>query len=152
MKVNGKGWVTLFLVVSMALVVAAAGCTSDGAADGDGPDGSNGEDAAGVFQDGDFTGADEGGSAEVTLTIQNDQIVAVQIVEFGRDGEAKDIETYAVCVDDGQEPLLAEAHPAFISQMIAENTWEIDTFTGATSSSDSVREAAQNALEEAKVN
>ncbi len=152
MKMNRKGWAILFLVVSMVLVAAAAGCSSNGAEEANGSDGSNGEDAVGVYQDGAFTGANEDGTAEVTLTIQDDQIVNVQIVEFGRDGEAKDIETYPVCVDDGQEPLLAEAHPAFVSQMIEENTWEIDTFTGATGSSGSVREAAQNALEEAKVN
>ncbi len=140
---RGKSWAVLFAVVLPAMVFLATGCDS----------GEVGREEPGkVYQDGDFTGESEDGDVEVTLTFQDEKIVDVKIIEYGREGEAKDIESYMVCVGDEREPLLAEAHPAFISQMINENTVEIDTFTGATATTDSVREAAKAALESAKTN
>ena len=101
------------------------------------------------YSDGTYNGVSENGNAAVTIVVSNGAIETVEIEELDRDGNVKDIETYLVCVDDGQEPLLAEAHPNFIEQLIAKNSADIDTFTGATGSSDSVREAAENALQAA---
>lgn len=137
---GGKSWTVLILVISLAAALVAAGC------------GTGQEKPGAVYQDGDFSGVSKDGSVEVILTIKDNVIVNAQIFEYDREGNVKNIETYPVCVGNEREPLLAKAHPAFVSQMVAENTVEIDTFSGATTSADSAREAAKAALEEAKVN
>ncbi len=132
----GKTRTTALLVISIILVLLVVGC-------GDVFDGSP------DYSDGTFKGVSEDGDATVTVSIANGAIEAVEIEELDRDGNVKDIETYLVCVDDDQEPLLAEAHPALIEQIIAKNSADIDTFTGATGTSSNVREAAENALQAA---
>ncbi len=127
--VKRKTWkIPLLLTVSVALVVLLVGCGS---------------------AEKDFTGISDDESVEVTLTLKGDKITAVDIVEIGRDGEEKDIETYLVCVGDDREPLLAEAHPALTKAIIDQNTWDVDIFTGATASSTGIREAAEKALQAA---
>ncbi len=135
---RGKTRTTILLMFSIALVLLIMGCTgpADGGAD---------------YKDGTFKGVSENGNAEVTLMIENGEIKTVEIMELDREGNVKDIETYLVCVDDdNQEPLLAEAHPTLIQQIVEKNSWDVDIFTGATGSSNSIREAAEQALQAAK--
>ncbi len=132
----GKARTITLLVISITLVLLVVGC---GDSSGGAPN----------YSDGTYNGVSEDGNAAVTVLIANGAIEAVEIEELDRDGNVKDIETYLVCVDDDQEPLLAEAHPALIEQIIAKNSADIDTFTGATGTSSSVREATENALQAA---
>lgn len=124
----------------------AAGC-------GNGDD--NGDDAAaGTYKDGTYTAvsanANMRGYAEVTLTVAGDEITAVDIVEYDGFGNAKDYETYGrEGVFDGE--MLQDAHDTLAAAIVENNTWDVDTVTDATSTSDKTRSAARQALEKALV-
>jgi len=136
---RNKIWAVLLLTVSIALVVLMVGCASSAPVE-----------EKKAYGDGDFKGVSEDGTVEVSLTIGDGKIESVQIVEFDKEGNQKDIETYLVCVGDDRVPLLSEAHPTLAKRIIEQNTWDIDIFTGATGSSNKIREAAKKALEAAK--
>ncbi len=125
----------LLLTVSLALMMLIVGCAP-------------GEEA---YQDGNYKGVSEDETLEVTLTLENGEIVAAEIAEFDSEGSKKDIEAYLVCFEDDRVPLLAEAHPALAGQIINQNNWDVDVFTGATTTSDKVREAAEKALQTARI-
>ncbi|MEW6523608.1 MAG: FMN-binding protein [Bacillota bacterium] len=120
------------LVVTITLAMLASGCSRR------------------VYKDGTFTARSATGTTEVSLTLQNDKIVSVKIVEFGRDGAPKDIDTYLVCVGDSREPLLKTVHPLLAQRIVEKNSWDIDGYTGATATVNGVKEAAKAALELAK--
>lgn len=124
--------IVLVALITIGLVGAAAGCSRR------------------TFRDGEFAGTSEKGDVTVTLTLKNDKIVAVNIVELDRNGNPKDIATYLMPVGDTREPLLAVVHPTMAERIMKNNTWDVDTFTGATSSADQIREAARAALTAAK--
>lgn len=90
------------------------------------------------------------GSLELTLTIADDVVTDVSIVEYDGHGDVKDYDTY------GQEGLfdgsnLEAAHNALAEAIIEANDWDVDAYSGATGTSDKVREAAQRAFEKALV-
>jgi uncharacterized protein with FMN-binding domain len=131
------------LMFSLGLV---AGC-------GNGDD--NGDDvAAGTYNDGTYTAvsanANARGFVEVTLTIAADEVTDVAIVEFDGFGVPKDYATYGVeGAFDGSD--LQEAHETLAAAMVEGNTWDVDTVTDATSTSNKTRSAAQLAMEKALV-
>ena len=89
--------------------------------------------------------ADERGYAHVTLTMENDTISDVMIVEFDGVGMEKIYEDY-----HQRWPYLEDAHNELAQSMVEENTWDVDMVSGATGTSEKVREAASFALQKAR--
>ncbi len=140
----------MMLVAVFVLLAAmlAAGCAAPAEPEPEpAPPDENGEE--GLFRDGTFEAVSQGnerGYVQVTLTLENDEIVDAEIVEFDGVGVEKVYEDY------GQRfPLLEEAHQTLAGSMIEENTWDVDVVSGATSTSEKTREAARFALERASV-
>ncbi len=99
------------------------------------------------LQDGVFTGYSEGtetGFAEVVLTLEDGEIVDAEVTEYDSVGMEKIYEAY-----DLEE--LEEAHQYLAQEMVEQNTWEVDAFTGATTTSEKVMEAGYFALQRAAV-
>lgn len=133
MKQKIYGTILLFAVLSLLLVF---GC------------GPTEEPALGTYRDGTVVAvsqANERGYVEVALTIQNDEIVDVDIVEFDGLGVAKLYEVYGEVF-----PQLEDAHNELAQSIIDQNTWDVDIVSGATSTSEKTRGAAMFALEKAR--
>ncbi len=84
------------------------------------------------------------GYAQVTLAMENGTISDVTIVEFDGVGREKVYEDY-----HQRWPYLEDAHNELAQSMVEENTWDVDIVTGATGTSEKVREAARFALAKA---
>jgi uncharacterized protein with FMN-binding domain len=100
-----------------------------------------------TFQDGSYVGysdANDKGYAMATVTIAEDQIVAVELTEFTGYGAEKDWDTYPY------EPSV-KAREELAGEFVAKNSADVDTYTGATSSSEKYRQAVARALEKALV-
>ncbi len=143
MKIKG---LTLSLVGILVLALLA-GC-------GNGePTTTNGDDPPPVetftYNDGVFEAVsdDSRGFAWVKLFVVRDEIVDIEIVEHDNMGEAKDYDVYG----GDRFTELQAAHEALAARIVAQNTWDVDVFTGATSTSTKVMEAAQRALDKALV-
>ncbi len=135
-----KGWAIMLLTIS-AVIVMAIGCAPGG-------------ERTKAYRDGIFKGISQGGEhgyAEVTLTVSNDQIVDIKIVEYDGLGVDKIPEIYPVYVDDTWRPLLAEAHPTLADRIAGQNTWDVETVSGATLTSNRIKEATRFALEKAGI-
>ncbi|WP_353894512.1 FMN-binding protein [Proteinivorax hydrogeniformans] len=93
--------------------------------------------------------SDEGrGYAEVELTMQGDEIVEVNIVEYTNMGEAKDYASYGN-PDRFSGEELKEAHESLAEQIVETNSADVDAHTGATSTSNKVVQAVERALAKA---
>ncbi len=135
-----KKWVSLLLAIAFSAGVLF-GCAPP--AEPDEPADDPPED--GTYRDGTFEAVsqgDEGGFVHVALEIESDEIVHVEITEYDGVGKEKLYDAYPL-------PKLQEAHETLAERMAEENTWEVDTFSGATSTSEKAREAARFALERA---
>lgn len=102
-----------------------------------------------VYKDGTFVGYSQGdrnGYVKVEITLKSDKIEAVKVWEFDGLGIEKLPETVGK-----KYPTLFEMHKEMIKRIISKNTWNVDAYTGATESSNKLREAAKFALERAKV-
>ncbi len=102
-----------------------------------------------TYNEGVFTAISEGderGYAEVSLTIENDEITDVEITEY----DGLDVEKLDEAYGQRFEPM-EEAHEYLAEEIVANNTWEVDTFSGATSTSEKVSQAARFAMEKAFV-
>ena len=156
--------VCLGLLMFSLLLVVGCGNGGDGGADDVAPpadaaaptnDGYNGDDApANTYNDGTYTAvsanANARGYAEVTLTIANDEITDVSMVEYDGFGNIKDYEAYGrEGVFDGSN--LQAAHEALAAAMVANNTYDVDAVSGATSTSDKTMSAAGLAMEKALI-
>jgi len=100
----------------------------------------------GKYQDGTFYGksADFGNGAGVAwVTIQDDNIVHVELDELLADGSWKDWETYP------WEPIV-EGKPIMEKQIVQANGTNVDNITKATGSSEMYKEAVEIALEYAR--
>lgn len=81
------------------------------------------------------------------VTIEKDKITAVALVGYGNLATEKD-ETYGVAAGYTGFQEMKEALPkAFVEK----NTWDVDIFSGATSSSNQSKQAVQRAMEKALV-
>lgn len=123
------------LGISILLIISVSACSPDGSSEN-------------VYKDGTFEAVSQEsrGYAKVNLTIKDDEITGVSIVEYTNLGEEKIYEIYGE-----RFPELKEAHNTLASHMVEQNTWDVDDFTGATSTSTKVREAAKLALQKAQV-
>ncbi len=105
------------------------------------------EDAAeGMYADGTYeaySDANERGFGKVVVTIENDEIVDIELSEFRGTGVEKD-ENYSY---DEFHEALAEMPGRFIEA----NSADVEIFTGATSSSDKWIQAVERAMEMALV-
>ncbi|WP_158005818.1 FMN-binding protein [Fervidobacterium thailandense] len=101
-----------------------------------------------VYKDGTFSGFSQGdryGYVKVEVTVKNDKIENVKIWEYDGLGIEKLPETYGK-----RFPTLFEMHKEMVKRIVSKNTWDVDVYTGATISSNKVREAVKFALERAK--
>lgn len=87
-----------------------------------------------TYRDGTFTGSGEGfeGTITVSVTIQSDKITAINVTEFSDD-----------------EPYWSDGK-SVISRILAANSVNVDTVSGATYSSGGIISAVKNALNSAK--
>lgn len=102
-----------------------------------------------VYKDGTFVGYSQGdrnGYVKVELTLKGDKIENVRVWEFDGLGIEKLPETVGK-----KYPALFEMHKEMVKRIISKNTWNVDAYTGATESSNKLKEAAKFALERAKV-
>lgn len=100
-----------------------------------------------LYFDGTFQGRsknDNHGYGIALVTIKDDKIVAVELKEVDEKGEFKDFDTYP------HEPS-REAYREIPQRFIRENSPNIDTFTGATHSTEKYIEAVTNALYKATI-
>lgn len=101
-----------------------------------------------IYRDGSFQAvsqADRYGYAWVSVSLKDGKIIGVAIKEFDGLGVEKLYNVYGL-----RFPLLEEMHKEMARRFVEKNTWEVDVFTGATSSSKKVMEAVKFALERAK--
>lgn len=90
-----------------------------------------------------FSDATDRGYMKVELTIKNDKITAAQVAGFdGLALEKQDTYRHA--------PFLT-AKAELPKRIVAQNSWDIDLVSGATTSSNQVRMAALRALQKARV-
>jgi len=102
-----------------------------------------------IYKDGTFVGFSQGdryGYVKVEVTLKNDKIENVRIWEYDGLGIEKLPETYGK-----RFPTLFEMHKEMAKRIITKNTWDVDVYTGATTSSNKIREAVKFALERAKL-
>ncbi len=88
--------------------------------------------------------ANDRGYVEATITIENDEITAVTTVEFNDLGDQKDWDSYPYAE-------AKEGHDAVAADIVENNTWDVDIYSGATTSSNKIMEAVKNAMEKALV-
>ena len=104
-----------------------------------------------VYNNGTFfasSNATARGYMTAEVTIENDKITAVTLVGYGNLATEKD-ETYGAAAGyTGYHEMKAELPKAFVEK----NTWDVDIYTGATSSSNQSKQAVQRAMEKALVN
>ncbi|WP_052465340.1 FMN-binding protein [Thermotoga profunda] len=101
-----------------------------------------------IYRDGTFQAAsqaDRYGYAWVLVTLKDGKIVDVKIKEFDGLGVEKLYNVYGL-----RFPMLEEMHKQMAKNFVEKNSWEVDVFTGATSSSKKIIEAVKFALERAK--
>jgi len=137
------------LVLLAAMLALVSGCAPPDPEPGPPTPPSEDHEEEGMYRDGTFEAVSQGdvrGYAQVSLTLENDEIVDVSIVEFDGVGMEKIYEDYHT-----RFPQLEEAHNELAASMIEENTWDVDVVSGATSTSEKTREAASFALERARV-
>jgi len=99
-----------------------------------------------AYNDGVFTAfsdATDRGYMEVTLTIKDDKITAAQVRGFDGLGLEKP-DTYR------HQPFLT-AKAELPKRFVAQNSWDVDLVTGATTSSNQSRMAALRALQKARI-
>ena len=97
---------------------------------------------------GTFTGystADDSGYAWAKVTVQGDNITAVQLMEILSTANEKDYETYKY------EPAV-KAHQEMPERFIEKDTADVDVYTAATDSSEKYKEAVARALDYANMN
>ncbi len=106
------------------------------------------------YQDGVYTGVSkkvEGkGYSEVTIEIVDNNITKASIVEYYGDNKAKDPDTYKIPVQAGEEILLRKVFATLESNIVEEDTYDVDIITGATESCYKVIQATYSALQEAQ--
>ncbi|MGJ8454284.1 FMN-binding protein [Pseudothermotoga sp. U03pept] len=98
---------------------------------------------AGTFQA--VSQGDKYGYVQVFVTLKDEKITNVTIKEFDGLGVEKLYNVYGL-----RFPLLEEMHKEMAKRFVEKNTWNVDTFTGATSSSKKAIEAVKFALEKAR--
>lgn len=81
----------------------------------------------------------------MSVSLKDGKIVDVAIKEFDGLGVEKLYNVYGLIF-----PLIQEMHKEMAKRFVEKNTWEVDVFTGATSSSKKIMEAVKFALERAR--
>ncbi|MEJ5228629.1 MAG: FMN-binding protein [Pseudothermotoga sp.] len=101
-----------------------------------------------THRDGTFQAVSQGdryGYVQVFVTLKDGKISNVTVKEFDGLGVEKLYNVYGL-----RFPLLEEMHKEMAKRFIEKNTWNVDAFTGATSSSKKAMEAVKFALERAR--
>lgn len=134
------------LILAMLMVVSVVGCSSPTTADPD-PAPPAEEVVEGKYNDGTYEAVSDAGPrgyGKVVVTIENDEIVALELTEYTGFNEQKG-DDYAYGEFHEAQAELTEAYIA------ANGTEGVDVFTGATSSSTKWTQALDRALEKALV-
>jgi len=101
-----------------------------------------------THRDGTFQAVSQGdryGYVQVFVTLKDQKITNVVIKEFDGLGVEKLYNVYGL-----RFPILEEMHKEMAKRFTEKNTWDVDAFTGATSSSKKAMEAVKFALERAR--
>lgn len=99
-----------------------------------------------VYSDGTYQAvsqANDKGYTWAKVVVENDKIKSVELKEFTGTGVEKDWATYPYVE-------AKSANEAMPGRFVQKNSWDVDVFAKATSSSDKYKEAVKLALEKAK--
>ncbi|MGN0483766.1 MAG: FMN-binding protein [Lachnospiraceae bacterium] len=93
------------------------------------------QEEANLYQDGTYEGSARGfgGEIQVQVTIEDDTITDIEIVSAG-----------------GEDRAYLETASSIVTDMLQQQSSDVDTISGATFSSTGIREATAQALEQAK--
>lgn len=155
-----------FLLI-LLLIVSMAACAP---AEDEDPDNGNVDDDTGTPGNGDDTGDDEVeegqykdgtyealgdkwdyGQESATIVIANGEITEVTLKRLTTEGQEVDYEMWKGEEIEGKlYPNLNQYREDMANAMIEAQSWDVDTISGATVSTENWRIAAKRALEEAK--
>lgn len=118
------------LLLAVGSAMAVTGCAGGGAAGG-------AADASGAYTPGTYTGVGQGrgGDVQVTLTVDGNSIVSVDEIVGDKEGLAHG----KVYIEDG----------TFAAQIMEAQSADIDGASGSTKTTEGVKEATQDALDQA---
>jgi len=93
----------------------------------------------------------EYGSEKASITIENDKIKNIDLKRVDENGKEVDYDMWTGQEVDGMVfPNLKEYRISMKDEMIEKQTYDVDSITGATVTTDNWKIAVQRALEEAK--
>lgn len=93
----------------------------------------------------------EYGSEKASITIENDKIKNIDLKRIDANGKEVDYDMWAGQEVDGMVfPNLKEYRISMKDEMIEKQTYDVDSITGATVTTDNWKIAVQRALKEAK--
>ena len=145
----------LVMVLSLGVLAGCGGSDDpNGNGDDNGNGNGNGEEVTYTYTNGTFAAFsdDSRGWVKVEITINNDEITAMNIWEYSNMGAQKDYETYGTAAD-GNYPVgtLEATHEAMIEAVVEANNASVDIVTGSTSTSNKTIQAVERAMESALV-
>lgn len=126
------------LVITILLMVVVAGCTQGKAG----------------YKDGTYDGkADkwEYGAEDATVVIEKNQIKSITLRRLTTEGAEVNYDDWAGQTKDGKTyPNLKQYRVDMAQKMLDKQTYDVDTITGATTSTKNWKISVQRALEKAK--
>ncbi|MCR4434633.1 MAG: FMN-binding protein [Clostridiales bacterium] len=106
------------------------------------------------YKDGTYTGAADPwqyGSEDATVTILDGKIKSISLRRLDTSGKEVNYDEYAGQTKDGKTyPNLKKFRQDMADRMVAKQTYEVDTISGATTSTTNWKLAVKRALEKAK--
>lgn len=138
------------LIMALMLITIATACTR---ANNNVP-GTTGAAGAVTYKDGTYTGAGdpwENGSEDATVTVKGGKIESIILRRLDKTGKEVDYNIFAGQTKDGKTyPNLKKFREDMASAMISKQSANVDTISGATTSTKNWISAVQRALDKAK--
>lgn len=137
MKHLSKIFLSVLLITSLTLVLAACGSSDQAPADGD-------------YKDGTYIGQSakrEFGYEEAEVTIEDGEIADIVLKRMTPEGEEVDYDEWT---GEGGQPNLKEFRKDVAEDMLAKQSYEVDTVATATETVEGWKEAVKNALDQAR--
>ena len=135
MKKGTKLFLTFILIMSLALTLAACGSSDKGEA---------------TYKDGTYYGEGEHwehGYEAAEVTIEGGKITKIVLKRMTTDGQEVNYDEWTG--EDGR-PNLKQFREDMAKEMIEKQTYEVDTISTATTTSEGWKQAVKNALDKAK--
>lgn len=118
------------------------------------PGATNAPDANVTYKDGTYDGAGDAwdyGMENATVVVDDSKIVSITLRRLDKDGKEVNYDLFAGQTTDGKVyPNLKQFRTDMAEQMIDRQTYDVDTISGATTSTKNWKLAVQRALEKAR--